>query len=202
METFLLAFIPLLVAIDVFGVLPLYVGLTERMDERARRRLTLQATITAFAISLVFLVAGKLIFSFLGITEADFRVGGGIVLLVLAVTDLVSSIETVRSPSDAADAASASISTVGVVPLGIPLIMGPAALTTILVLVDSFGYGWTVASLLANLILVWIVFRSATTVTKLMGRSGARAVSRVAALFLAGIAVMMIRNGITAMLQR
>ena len=90
-ESFLLAFIPLFVAIDVMGVLPLFVGLTEGMDESRRNTLTAQATLTAFAISVIFLVAGKLLFSFLGITENDFRVGGGIVLLVLAVHDLLFS---------------------------------------------------------------------------------------------------------------
>jgi multiple antibiotic resistance protein len=90
METFLLAFIPLFVAIDVLGVLPLYVALTAGMDEPQKKKLVIQATLTAFTVSLVFLVAGKLVFSFLGITESDFRVGGGVVLLVLAVKDLQS----------------------------------------------------------------------------------------------------------------
>jgi multiple antibiotic resistance protein len=202
MDAFLLGFIPLFVAIDVFGVLPLYVGITEGMDDRSRRRLTTQATLTAFLISVLFLLAGKLLFSFLGITEADFRVGGGVVLLVLAVSDLVSSIDNVRLPSvDAAGSTSTGHETVGVVPIGIPLIMGPAALTTILVLVDTYGYVVTVGSLLANLLLVWAVFTSAGVMTRVMGRAGSRAVSRVAALFLAGIAVMMIRSGIQSMLR-
>ena len=201
MDTFFLGFIPLFVAIDVFGVLPLYVGFTEGMDERSRRKLTTQATLTAFLISLLFLFAGKLLFSFLGITEADFRVGGGVVLLVLAVGDLVSTIDTERSPSaGAAGTVSRGSGTVGVVPIGIPLIMGPAALTTILVLVDTYGYLITISSLLVNLLLVWAVFSSAGTMTRIMGRAGSRAVSRVAALFLAGIAVMMIRSGIQTML--
>jgi len=191
-ESFLLAFIPLFVAIDVFGVLPLFVGLTEGMDERRRRVLTLQATITAFAISIVFLVAGKLLFSFLGITENDFRVGGGIVLLVLAVYDLLFSGEQERRPDMAA----------GVVPLGIPLIMGPAALTTIIFLVNSYGYGWAVSSLLVNLLIVWAVFAQSTRIARVIGRAGARAVAKVVALFLTGIAVMMIRSGIEAMIKQ
>ena len=136
METFLLAFIPLFVAIDVFGVLPLFVALTDEMELREKKKLTREATLTAFVISLVFLVTGKLLFSFLGITESDFRVGGGIVLLVLAVNDLLFSKERKRDPE----------SSIGVVPIGIPLIMGPAALTTIIILVDSYGYAWTIAT--------------------------------------------------------
>jgi len=191
METFLLAFIPLFVAIDVLGVLPLYVALTAGMNEPQKKKLVIQATLTAFTVSLVFLVAGKLVFSFLGITESDFRVGGGVVLLVLAVKDLLFSPEAERSPE----------STVGVVPIGIPLIMGPAALTTIIILVNSYGYGWTIASLGANLLLVWSVFAGAERISRAMGKAGSHAVAKVAALFLAGTAVMMIRSGVSAMFK-
>ncbi len=191
LEPFLLAFIPLFVAIDVFGVLPLFVGLTETMELPARHRLTRQAVATAFVISLIFLISGKLLFAFLGITESDFRVGGGIVLLVLAVNDLLFSPEEKRTPG----------SMPGVVPIGIPLIMGPAALTTIIVLVNTYGYLLAVASLVTNMLIVWAVFAQSRRVTALLGAAGSRAVAKVAALFLAGIAVMMIRSGVEAMVR-
>jgi multiple antibiotic resistance protein len=190
-QEFLLAFIPLFVAIDVFGVLPLFVSLTEGMSAAERKKLTFEATTTAFIISLLFLAAGKLLFSFLGITESDFRVGGGIVLLVLAVYDLLFSKERERDPEVA----------IGVVPIGIPLIMGPAALTTIIILVDSYGYGWTIASLLANMLIVLVVFLQGARIARVMGKAGARAVGKVVALFLAGIAVMMIRSGVAEMVK-
>jgi len=191
METFLLAFFPLFVAIDVFGVLPMFVALTDGVGERQKKKLTREATLTAFVISLVFLAAGKLLFTFLGITESDFRVGGGIVLLVLAVSDLLFSKDRKRDPE----------ASVGVVPIGIPLIMGPAALTTIIILVDSCGYSYTIASLLVNMGIVWIVFTQAGRITRVLGPAGSRAVAKVAALFLAGIAVMMIRSGIAMMVK-
>lgn len=191
MEAFLLAFIPLFVAIDVFGVLPLYIALTERLDDRKRNVLAAEATLTAFVVSLLFLAAGKLVFSFLGITESDFRVGGGIVLLVLAVYDLLFSKERKQDPD----------SSVGIVPIGIPLIMGPAALTTIIILVDAHGYIWTIASLVANMLIVLGVFLQAKRVIKVLGKAGSRAVAKVAALLLAGIAVMMIRSGVMEMVK-
>lgn len=190
METFLLAFIPLFVAIDAVGVLPLFVALTQRLDADAQRRLAGEATLTAFAISVVFLAAGAAIFRFLGISSHDFRVGGGVVLLTLAVRELLSSSEAERSPDG----------DVGIVPIGVPLIMGPAALTTILLLHDAYGWAWTAVSLGANLLVVWVVFRAARPLTRVLGRGGGRAVAKVTALFLAGIAVMMIRTGVTAML--
>ena len=191
LETFFLAFLPLFVAVDVLGVLPLFVGLTEQFDEAGRRRLTGQATVTAFSISLVFLIAGKILFGFLGITENDFKVGGGIVLLVLAVNDLLFPHEEKRTPG----------SMPGVVPIGIPLIMGPAALTTIIVLVQTYGYLWTICSLLANMLVVWVVFIQSSRITRAVGKPGSRAIAKVAALFLAGYAVMMVRSGIQAMVQ-
>jgi len=190
-ETFLLAFLPLFVAIDVVGVVPFFVAITGGLDDRRRKILIIEATLTAFVVSLLFLTAGKWIFSFLGITENDFRVGGGVVLLVLAIKDLLFPRHEERDPE----------SSLGVVPIGIPLIMGPAALTTILLLVDTHGYFWTIASLLVNMLIVWLVFSQAHRITMIIGKGGSKAVAKVFALFLAGIAVMMIRNGITAMLR-
>ena len=191
-QNFLLAFIPLFVAIDVLGTLPLFLGLTEGITEKRRKRLVIDATLTALLISLTFLVSGKLLFSFLGITENDFRIAGGLVLLVLAINDLLFSHDTARKNPE---------TTIGVVPIGIPLIMGPAALTTILILVDSYGTIWTVTSIIINLIIVWIVFRNADQVSKILGKGGSRAFAKVASLFLAAIAVMMIRVGITEILK-
>ena len=190
-NSLLLSFIPLFVAIDVLGVVPMFISLTERLDRAQRRTLITEATLTALAVSLAFLFGGRLIFNFLGITEDDFRVGGGIVLLVLAVSDLLFPDSKQRSPE----------ASIGIVPIGIPLIIGPAALTTILILVDSFGSIVTIVSLLANLMLVWLVFRYSDIVMKLLGEGGAKAFAKVAALFMTAIAVMMIRVGLTGMLK-
>ncbi len=190
-NAFLLTFIPLFVAIDVLGVVPLFLSMTEGMGPREKKTLISEATLTALAVSLLFLAGGRLVFDFMGITEDDFRVGGGIVLLVLAVDDLIFSSESRR----------ASDTKVGVVPIGIPLIIGPAALTTILILVDAYGYLPTVVALLANLFIVWLVFRKSDVVIRLMGEAGAKATAKVAGLFMAAIAVMMIRVGLTAMIH-
>ncbi|MBI2620587.1 MAG: MarC family protein [Ignavibacteriales bacterium] len=192
LNSLLLSIIPLFVAIDVLGVVPIYISLTEGLHESRKRTLVTEATLTALGLSIVFLLFGRLIFTFLGITEHDFRVGGGIVLLVLAVTDLLFAAPQKRRDPE---------TSVGVVPIGIPLIMGPAALTTILILVDSFGYAVTILSLLANLMFVWIVFRYSGIVIKILGNAGSRAIAKVASLFMAAIAIMMIRVGITGMMN-
>ncbi len=191
-SSLLLSFIPLFVAIDVFGVIPIFLSLTEKLGKTEKNKLVTEATIAALVVAVVFLFGGRAIFRFLGITENDFRVGGGIVLLVLAVIDLVTTGEQQRTPD----------ATVGVVPIGIPLIIGPAVLTTILILVDTYGHWITIISILANLFIVWLVFRFSHVIAKVMGRTVSRAVAKVAALFMVAIAVMMIRVGLTGMLVR
>ena len=186
LHNLLMAFIPLFVAIDVVGAIPVFISLTHGIDSKAKKRLVVEATLTAGAVALVFLISGKLIFSFLGITENDFRIGGGIVLLVLSVYELLFAKESPRDPG----------TSVGVVPIGIPLIMGPAALTSIIIVVDNYGYWMSMISLLLNLLIVWIVFRHSEFMMKVMGVAGSRAFAKVASLFMAAIAVMMIRVGV------
>jgi multiple antibiotic resistance protein len=161
------------------------------MNPKEKKKLITDATLTALAVSLVFLFGGRMIFNFLGITENDFRVGGGIVLLVLAIVELVFAGEENRTPQ----------TSVGVVPIGIPLIIGPAVLTTLLIVVDAYGYLAAVIALLANLFLVWLIFRNSNLIIRIMGEAGSKAFAKVAALFMAAIAIMMIRVGLTAMIS-
>lgn len=191
LESFIQSFIPLFVAMDTLGLIPLFLGLTQGMERDDLRRLIYNATGTAFIIAILFLFSGTALFDFLGITPADFRIGGGIVLLVLAIQDLISSTpEERRKPR----------TNVGVVPIGIPLIMGPAGMTTILITVDAYGLAMTLASLVANCLLVLILLLNSKWIIRVMGEAGSQAFAKVASLFMAGIAVMMIRSGIEAVL--
>ena len=190
-KTFLLSFIPLFVAIDVIGAVPLFISLTNGIEMPKRKRLITESTLTALIIAVIFLLGGKMIFNYLGITENDFRVGGGILLLILSVVDLVFSSDKPKKPD----------TTIGVVPLGIPLIIGPAALTTILIVVDQYGYFMAITSILVNLIIVWAVLRNSSLLMRLMGEGGSKAFAKVAALLMAAIAIMMIRVGMTGMIR-
>lgn len=191
LKIFVLSFIPLFVAIDVLGLVPIFLSLTGKMNPKEKKKLITDATLTALAVSVVFLFGGRMIFNFLGITENDFRVGGGIVLLVLAIVDLIFAGEDNRTPQ----------TSVGVVPIGIPLIIGPAVLTTLLIVVDAYGYLAAVIALLANLFLVWLIFRNSNLIIRIIGEAGSKAFAKVAALFMAAIAIMMIRVGLTAMIS-
>ncbi len=185
-EIFLLSFIPLFVAIDIIGTTPIFLGFIHDISDSERKKLIIEALLTAFIVANAFLVFGKLIFNFLGITIDDFRIAGGIILLIISVTDIMTSPEQRRNPR----------TNVGIVPLGIPLIMGPAALTTIIILVDNFGYLTTILSMVLNFIIVGLVLLNAQWLIKIIGEGGTKAFAKIASLFLAAIAVMMIRVGV------
>ncbi|MDA0987257.1 MAG: MarC family protein [Bacteroidetes bacterium] len=190
-QNFSLAFIPIFVAIDVLGILPIFIGMTNSLDKQKKQKLIRDATFTAGILALVFTITGKFIFQLLGITDNDFRIGGGIVLLVLSITDLLFNSDSQRTP----------VKELGVVPIGIPLIMGPVALTSVMIVVDQYGYVLTILSLVINLIIVWIALRNSNYLIKILGDGGSRAFTKVASLFMCAIAVMMIRVGVVNILK-
>jgi multiple antibiotic resistance protein len=185
-DIFLLSFIPLFVAIDIIGTVPIFLGYTHGIAGFQRKKLIFEAILAAFIVANLFIISGKLILDFMGITIDDFRIAGGIILLILSISDILSSSDSTKKPS----------TDIGIVPLGIPLIMGPAALTTIIILVRNFGYIPTIVSMALNLFIAWLVLVNARWLLKIMGDGGSRAFAKIASLFLAAIAVMMIRVGV------
>lgn len=184
-EKFLVAFIPIFVAIDPIGLIACFIGFAPNATREHRQRQGLLGVVTGLAVAIGFIFLGKFIFNALGISVADFQVAGGLVLLGLAGRDLLGAGQTARSGSD----------DFGVVPLGMPLIAGPALLTALLILVDSVGAVFTILSLLLNLLLVQIGFRYARRVEQLVSKQGLNGVSKLIALLLAAIAVSLIRRG-------
>lgn len=188
-----MTFIPIFVAIDIFGVLPIFTSLVVDMPEVEKRTVIRQSTITALIASLTFVAVGEAVFRILGITVDDFKVAGGLVLLVLAIIELTGTgLRGERKKPRQA---------VGVVPIGVPLIVGPAVLTTLMVLIDHYGVVPTVVSLVLNLFIVWAALRGAHTITRFIGKNGIIAISKVMALLLAAIAVMMIRIGLENLIK-
>jgi multiple antibiotic resistance protein len=192
---FFAAFVPIFVAIDFIGILPIFIAMTNGVFVEKRLRIVNQAALTAFMISFAFIYLGQGIFKFLGITIPDFKIAGGLLLLVFAVNDLLFSDRTRRKEGGDAD------ETIGVVPIGMPLIIGPAVLTTLLLSVGAHGYTATVLALMANIGIVWGAFRYSEKIIRWTSISGAIAVGKVFSLLLAAIAVMMMRSGFTEILQ-
>jgi multiple antibiotic resistance protein len=179
-------FIPLFVAMNVFLLLPIFVNMTYGMSRQKQKEVVRDSIITALIVSLVFIALGKFIFDILGITPDDFKIAGGIVLLIFAIHDLTQSIEKKHRINGK----------VGVVPIGVPLIVGPAVLTNILLLVDNYGVAPTLISLILNLFIVWLSLNNAEKILNYIGKGGITGIAKVMALLLAAIAIMMIRMGI------
>lgn len=188
LNKFLLAFIPLFVAIDPIGLAAVFLGLGQDIAADQRQKIASQAVWTGGLVALGFLFLGQSVFSALGISVSDFQIAGGFILFILAAKDLTqSAAEPEKLPAD-----------FGVVPLGMPLIAGPASITTLLVLAQSrlVGLGVTLVALVANLVIVVLALRYSNWLGRRIGETGLRAISKIIAMLLAAIAVSMIRQGL------
>ena len=184
-EKFFVAFIPVFVAIDPIGLVALFMGLGPSASPQQRKQQALLGIFTGLGVSIGFIFLGKIIFSAPGITVADFQIAGGLILLILATRELVTFGPPDRGGADE----------FGIVPLGMPLIAGPALLTALLILIDTVGIVFTLVSLLVNLAIVAVALCNADRFSRWMGRQGLRGISKIIALLLAAIAVSLIRRG-------
>jgi multiple antibiotic resistance protein len=186
MREFLLSFIPIFVAMDAIGILPMFIGFTEHLKKKEKQRIIIQSIITAFLIGIIFLFLGKWIFRILGVQVSDFKIAGGAVLLAISLRDILMYERQRKLPSE----------TMGAMPIGTPLVVGPAVLTTIIILLDTYGPFMTVLSFVINLMITWVTFHYSASISSFLGKAGSKAVSKIAALLLAAIAVMMMRKGL------
>ncbi|MCX6007055.1 MAG: MarC family protein [Chloroflexi bacterium] len=191
LRDFGMTFVPLFVAMDAVSAVPILLAMTSHMNDKRRNGVIRYGLITAVALGLVFIIVGKGIFLFLGITVNDFLVAGGSILFLLAAKELVvgKMFEAQAAMSDDA---------IGVVPLGTPLVVGPAVLTTLLILVDQYNIFMVTFAFIVNLLLAWLFFAQANRLVKVLGSGGVLALSKIFALLLAAIAVSMIHRGIMA----
>ncbi len=191
MYDFFLAFIPIFVAVDAIGLLPVFILLTHGINQQAKQKVIVESILTALALAVGFIFLGQAVFRFLGITIGDFMVAGGVILFCIALMDLlVSGKDRLVAAED-----------LGAVPLGTPLLVGPAVLTTSIIIMNEYGLAATLFSILLNISFAGIVFIFSDGLIKIVGEGGARALSKVMALLLAAIAVMMIRKGITQIMM-
>ncbi|HUW46667.1 MAG TPA: MarC family protein [Dehalococcoidia bacterium] len=188
-----LTFVPLFFAMDAVGNLPIFLALTQEIRATRRRQTVNLATLTALGVGLGFVAIGKAIFLLLGIEVADFLMAGGIILLILAIRYLITGKMVETQDLSASE-------TVGVVPLGTPLVVGPAVLATLLLLMGQYRIPIVLSSFILNLVIQWLVFRQADRIVDFLGRTGANAVSKIVMLLLAAIAVKMIREGVLTIL--
>ncbi len=183
-----LSFIPIFIAVDAIGVLPFILTLTQEMKPDERVKVTSYAMLTALGLGVGFIAIGRGIFFLLGIEVADFLVAGGLLLFILSIRHFTTG-KLVELEAHAKGI-------VGVVPIGTPLVVGPAVLTTLLLLTGQYSIPPVLVAFVLNLVFAWVVFAQANRVARLMREPGLRAASQIASLLLAVIAVMMIRKGI------
>lgn len=191
MREFWLSFVPLFVAVDAIGVLPMFMSLTEGIDTLSRRRIIIQSVFTASIAAVAFLWLGPVLLRFLGISVPDFMIAGGVLLLAIALSDLLTGEKRQRLTDP---------DSLGAVPIGIPLITGPAVLTTCVLLRDIHGRWNTTAAVVANIAIAGAVFLAAEPITRFLGKAGTKTASKLASLLLAAIAVMLIRKGISGIM--
>lgn len=190
----LLAFSSLFSVINPISAAPIFVTMTASFPG-ARRRTALKACLAAAAILAVFAVAGGAIFSFFGITVPAFQIAGGVIFAILSVRTLQNG-EREAPEDESAD--------LSVVPLGIPVIAGPGAITTVMVLVGQAQDGARRVALggaiAVNVVLTFLILLAAPGIVARIGTTGQRIVSKVMGLITAVVGIQFVINGVTAVL--
>lgn len=189
-------FATLFVVIDPPGLVPLFIALTQGMDTAHRRRLALRACVIAFAILLLFGLAGDVILTFIGISMPAFRIAGGI-LLFLTALDMLFERRTQRREGRQVE----HDHDPSVFPLATPLIAGPGAIASVILLVGQSGGGWAgtgaVLALVALMLVVTFVFLLASPpLERMLGRTGTVVITRLLGMLLAALSVQFVIDGV------
>lgn len=191
--------VALVAIVDPLAAIPLFLDLTDGFDTRERRRTARVTALAVFGVLAGAALAGEAILGAFGTSLAAFRVGGGIVLLLMAVSMLTAEPDRTRhNPEE--DRASRDKSSVAVVPLGVPLLAGPGAISAVILQMNG-GKGPVHAALVLGTIGgiaagCWLALRNAERIGRLIGPIGTNVVIRLFGLVLAAIGVDFIAAGI------
>ena len=181
------AAIVLFIIVDPFGNIPIFMGLTEKLTISERRKIFNTAILVGIALLLVFAFTGQEIFTIFGISINSFQVAGGLLLLITSLKILVSG-----SLYESTD----TVEGLGAVPIAMPLLVGPGAITTTILNLQSYGILVTIVSVLIVMLLTWLILRYVNQIYRVLGRTGSVVIARVMSLLLAAIAVQFILVGI------
>jgi multiple antibiotic resistance protein len=186
LHNFVMTFVPLFIVIDAFGNLPFVITMGERTNRREQRKMVLFAIITATAVGLIFLFFGQFILKVMDISVGSFAIAGGIILLVLSIQYMTTGHMVTMVKEEM----------VAVVPIGTPLTVGPATITTLILLALQYPLYIVLISFALNMVITWMIFLLAQRIARFLGEGGIRATSRVFSLLLAAIGVSMVINGL------
>jgi multiple antibiotic resistance protein len=194
------AFVSVLFLVDPPGTVPAFIALTARFTPAKRRRTALVASIATTAILMGFAAAGNVIFRVLGLTLPAFQIAGGLVLFVVALDMIRAQRSTQEDPSELEESSAAA--EVAIAPLAIPMLAGPAALSTVTVLMaqaaDTAAVGIVFLAIGLTGVICYVTLRLAEPIQKRLGKTGVHVLDRVLGLVLAGISVQFVLNGLVA----
>jgi multiple antibiotic resistance protein len=188
--------------VDPFAAIPAFLAITESADPVRRKRMARKGALTCFIVLTGFALGGQLIFRMFGITLPAFEVAGGLILLLIGLDML----EAKRSPTQEAHGdteEAAAKEDAGIVPLGIPMLAGPGAISSVMVLVGQVPslWHWEMGAILGSItftsLVTYWVLASASQVRRVMGDTGIRILVRVMGLLLVALAMQFFVNGLT-----
>ena len=191
----------MLAIVNPIGVIPFFIAFTQYFSPEQRRRTISVASFSAFAVIAVSAVAGLRIIEFFGISIASFQVGGGTLLLISALQMLNAQPAEAR-PGDVADGNQKvdAGDSIAVVPLTIPLLTGPATISTIVIYAEKTRHLWEHAVLVGYGVVIGLVtyatFSAAGRIAKVLGRTGINVMTRLMGLILAAMAVELLADGL------
>lgn len=199
------AFVTLVVVIDPIGVAAIFAALTQQENDAYRVRMALKGTLLAAGILVLFTLAGDPLLATLGISLAAFRIAGGVLLFLLAIDMVLARDSGLRSTTVRETEEAATRQDISVFPLAIPLIAGPGAITSMLLLTSQAPDGWsTVATVLAVMAFVLgltlLALLMAGRIMRVIGVTGSGVVSRVLGILLAALAVQFMIDGLRTVL--
>jgi len=185
------AFIALFVVMDPAGNVPIFIAVTRAMDKEARKKELNHAVVVATLLLLLFAFLGKFVLDVLNISLDSFMVAGGILLLLV-------SFDLLREHKYVVKEAGRGI---GAVPIGTPLLAGPGAITTVMVIIQSWGPFVALFAILSAIIATKLILGQSERIYRVMGTEGSEVLSRVMGILVAAIAIQFIRDGIVGMIK-
>ena len=193
------AFTTMFIIIDPPGLAPVFIALTQGMTAAQRRAIAIRACLVSAVLMIVFLFLGETVLGFIGISMDAFRFAGGI-LLFLTALDLLFQKRQARREESAAEGQAEHEDDPSVFPLALPLIVGPGAITTIILLAGqadgAADFGAIAGVLMAVLLIVFVAFLAAPAIERALGKTGLNIVTRVLGMLLAALAVQFVLDGL------
>lgn len=196
----LLALSSIFFLVDPFAAIPSFIAITAGVDPAWRRRMAGKASLTCFIVLTSFALAGQLIFRMFGITLPAFEIAGGFILLLIGIDMLEAKRSPTQESSHEAEEASQK-EDAGIVPLGIPMLAGPGAISSVMVLVGQSPDRWHMLAILGSItvtaLISYGVLSGAGWVRRVLGETGIRILVRIMGLLLVALAMQFFVNGLT-----